>query len=379
MQGIISKPDTHEKLDILSRDARYDLACACGTSKEEHRLRGDDGRWIYPVTLPSGGRSYLFKTLLSNVCANDCKYCPLRQNQDVTRCTLRPEETARVFLDYLYGKKVAGLFLSSAVIGSPDATMERLNATAKILRQKYNYRGYIHLKIIPGASDAAVEEAVSLSSAVSINIETPGEKYLAKLSDKKNYIGDIIGPMKLISRLTAKGAKYQGVKQTTQFIVGAAGESDAEIIKYTWGLYKRLKLQRVYFSGYQKGLGEQSLPGERTELNPPSDVFVREHRLYQVDFLIRKYGFDESEIPFDRQGNLSLTTDPKEAWARQHPEYFPINVNRATAQQLLRVPGLGTATVEKILQNRKSAAIKGIEDIGKFTSRMEKANKYLVF
>ena len=174
MVGIVSQPNTQEKLEILSADAQYDLACACGTSKDDHRKRGGEGRWIYPVTLPSGGKSLLFKTLLSNVCTNDCKYCPLREQMDVRRACLRPEETTKVFLDYYNQRKVFGLFLSSGVMGTPDATMDRLNAVARLLRRKHRFKGYIHLKVIPGASDAAIEEAVSLASSVSLNIETPG-------------------------------------------------------------------------------------------------------------------------------------------------------------------------------------------------------------
>ena len=173
MVSIISKPDTHQKLEILSADAQYDLAFACGTNDYDRRHRGDDGRWIYPVTLPNGGKSVLLKALVSNICSNDCKYCPLREQQDVRRCSLSPEETARVFLDYYQQRKVFGLFLSSGVIGSPDATMDRLSTTARLLRRKHRFRGYIHLKVIPWASDGAIEEAVSLASAVSLNIETP--------------------------------------------------------------------------------------------------------------------------------------------------------------------------------------------------------------
>ncbi len=216
---------------------------------------GPKGNWIYPVTLPNGGTSVLFKTLVSNVCSNDCKYCPLRANQDVRRCTLNEEETVNTFLDYHKRGEVFGLFLSSGVLGTPDATMERLNRIAKILRYRRNYRGYIHLKVIPGASANAIEEAVKLSSAVSLNIETPGAKYLAKLSDKKRFLEDIVEPIKLISRLTGRGNKYHRVKQTTQFIVGAADETDSEIVKYMWGLYDRLNLRRIYFSAYQKALG----------------------------------------------------------------------------------------------------------------------------
>ena len=379
MIGVVSRPDTQEKLEVLSADAQYDLACACSCSKDDHRQRGSDGKWIYPVTLPGGGKSILFKTLISNVCTNDCKYCPLRKDMDIRRCSLRPEETAKVFLDYYRQRKVFGLFLSSGVLGSPDATMERLNAIARLLRRKYAFRGYIHLKIIPGASDAAIEEAISLASTVSLNIETPGAKNLAKLSGKKNYIEDIIEPIKLISRLTGRGTKYEKVKQTTQFIVGAAGEADTEIVKYMFGLYDRLRMHRVYFSAYQKGLGDESITGERVELEGPTDVFVREHRLYQVDFLLRKYGFEESDIVFENNGNLSLTIDPKEAWAQGHPEFFPVDANRASKFELLRVPGLGPVTVKRILERRKQTNLKRIEDVGKVGVRLEKARKYLAF
>jgi len=379
MIGIVSRPNTQDKLEILSADAQYDLACACGTNRDEGRHRGQDGRWIYPVTLPSGGRSVLFKSLISNVCTNDCKYCPLREQQDIRRCSLSPEETASVFLDYYGRKKVFGLFLSSGVVGSPDATMDRLTATARLLRRRHGFKGYIHLKVIPGASAAAVEEAVSLASAVSLNIETPGQKNLAKLSSRKDYIRDIIEPIKLISHLTARGTRFARVKQTTQFIVGAAGESDAEIVKYMGGLYDRLRMQRIYFSAYQRGAGDASLDRDPTESSDPTQTFVREHRLYQVDFLLRKYGFKDADIVFDPHGHLSLDADPKEVWARNHPERFPIDVNHASRLELLRVPGLGPLTVDRIVSRRASRRIRGLEDIGRLGARLAKAGSYLIF
>jgi predicted DNA-binding helix-hairpin-helix protein len=298
---------------------------------------------------------------------------------DVRRVSLAPEETAKVFLDYYNQRKVFGLFLSSGVLVSPDATMDRLNGVARLLRRRHGFRGYIHLKIIPGASDAAVEEAVSLASAVSLNIETPGEKNLAKLSAKKKYIRDIIEPIKLISRLTGRGSRYERVKQTTQFIVGAAGEQDAQIVKYMSGLYERLKMHRVYFSAYQRGLGDSSIAGEQVEPESKADILMREHRLYQVDFLLRKYAFTEPDIIFEKDGNLSLATDPKQAWAIRHPEFFPLNINKASKFPLLRVPGLGPVTVKRILERRKQSRIRSIEDVGKVGVRLEKANKYLTF
>lgn len=379
MTAVITKPDTTEKLKILASDARYDLACACGTTRpEEHRKRSGDGRWIYPVTLPEGGTSVLFKTLLSNVCTNDCKYCPLRENQNVQRCSLTVDETCRVFLDYFRQKKVFGLFLSSGVIGTPERTMERLIAIAETLRQKYQYRGYIHLKIIPGASPAAIEKAVSLATAVSLNIETPGRAYLSQLSSRKDFIKDIIEPIKLISRLTAKGSRYRRVKQTTQFIVGAADEPDEKIVRYMQGLYKRLGLQRIYFSAYQRGLGEADLPAENKQTSP-ADTLTREHRLYQVDFLMRKYGFNDSDIAFGPDGRLSLENDPKELWAQRHPDFFPVNINRASRYELLRVPGLGPITVNRIINTRKSSRLNRIDDIGKPGKLLQKAAPYICF
>lgn len=375
MVGIISKPDTQKKLRILSADAQYDLACACSAAKDEHRTRGSAG-WVYPITLPNGGTSVLFKTLISNVCTNDCAYCPLREDQDIPRCTLTVEETANAFLDYYNRREVFGLFLSSSVIGSPDATMDRLCGIASLLRKKHKFRGYIHLKIIPGCSPAAVEKAVSLSTAVSVNIETPGEEYLGKLSKKKDFIRDIIEPIKLISKLTAPGNRYRRVKQTTQFIVAAAGESDSEIVKYTWGLYKRLNLSRVYYSAYQKILPERNLLDKDDN---PAGLLTREHRLYQADFLIRKYGFTDKDIICQPNGNLSLDADPKQIWADNHPETFPVNINRASKQQLLRVPGLGPVTVDRILHRRRFQRLSGLHDLDRPNARLRKAGAYLTF
>ena len=371
--------DTKEKLRLLSGDAQYDLACACGTTKDEHRERGGEGKWLYPVTLPNGGYSILLKTLLSNACSNDCKYCPLRSDTNIRRFTLSPEETASIFMDYVRQQQVFGLFLSSGVINNPDYTMDRINAVARILRYKYHFKGYIHLKIIPGASDAAVEDSVSLASAVSLNIETTGSRHLELLSGKKHYMNDIIRPIKLMSRLTAKESRYSRVKCTTQFVVGAADEKDSEIIDYMFGLYDRLNFHRVYFSAYQKGLGSRDIPGEKSFLLNPDDVLIREHRLYQVDFLIRKYGFKSNDILLDSYGNLNLDKDPKDEWAQRHPEFYPVIINKADKEALLRVPGLGPESVKTILKTRRSGKIKSLEDLGVKGKRLKKAQRYVIF
>lgn len=370
--------ETLDKLKILSEDSKYDLSCACGTNDQDRRQRGVNGKWLYPVTLPSGGKSILLKTLLTNACMNDCKYCPLRSETNVRRCALTPEETARTFMDYLHTTEgLFGLFLSSGIVGSPDHTMQKLVDTAHILRRKHQFRGFIHLKVIPGASDAAIESAMSVASAVSLNIEAPGERHFQKLSQRKNYLADIIRPLKLMGKLTGKGEKYAKIGTTTQFIVGASDETDAEIVQYLAGLYDRLHFDRIYFSAYQRGLGAADIPGEKPDGLPADARFKREHRLYQVDFLLRKYGFTEKDISFDADRNLSLEKDPKQLWAEQHPEFFPVRLNTAEREALLRVPGLGPQSVNRILKMRRCGRINRLEDAGLKGKRLRQAGRYV--
>ena len=378
MVGIQRSPTAEEKLSVLSHDAQYDLACACATGTDEHRRRSREDKWIYPVILQNGGRTFLFKTLLSNECMNNCKYCPLRAGAVTRRCSLSPEELTRTFLSYYHARKVSGLFLSSAVSKDPDTTMERINRVALSLR-KSQFRGYIHLKVIPGASDAAIRQSLSLATAVSLNIETAGEENFRHLSTTKNYLRDIIRPIQLISKLTQKGSDYAGIKQITQFVVGASTETDKEILGYSWKLYKQLRLSRVYFSAYQRGEGAPELPGESSGA-ANRDLLVREHRLYQADWLIRKYGFQADEIPLDTGGNLSLTVDPKEMWANAHPEFFPVNVNTDEPHRLLRVPGLGQVMVDRIMACREEGVrIRSLGDLGKLTKVLKKAGPSLTF
>lgn len=378
---ITTEPDVHTKLSLLSQASQYDLACACKGKGEPGRTRSTDNQWIYPVMLPDGGRTFLFKTLLSSACVNDCGYCPLRAEKDSRRCGISPEEIVNVFMGYLRAGRVSGLFLSSGVVGSADATMERLNRAARLLRQREKFKGYVHLKVIPGASDAAVEEAVSLASAVSINIEAPGEAHFSKLSRRKNYNRDVIGPLKLISRLTEKGGRFQKVKQTTQFVVGASTETDADLIRYSGALYDRMHLNRIYFSAYQRGEGRPDLPGE-TACSDGGTLLTREHRLYQADFLMRRYGFGAEEIPLSASGFLSLEQDPKEIWARLNSALFPVNINRADKKTLLRVPGFGPITVNRLLKIRRNGGfVNRLEQLGhgRVDKRLSKALEFIRF
>ena len=375
--------DVTGKLAVLSRDSQYDLACACATRPDEHRRRSKEDKWIYPVSLPNGGTTFLFKTLLSNQCSNDCKYCPLRAGKSASHCSLTPEELAGTVFSYYKAHRVNGLFLSSAVAGSADNTMERINRTALLLR-RMQFKGYIHLKVIPGATEAAIRQSLALANAVSLNIETAGENNFKQLTETKNYVRDIMRPIQLISRLTAKGASYSGVKQTTQFVVGASCETDKEIINYSWRLYKELSLNRIYFSAYQRGAGAPDIYGENSKFSN-AELLTREHRLYQVDWLIRKYGFSADEIPLETDGNLSLKIDPKYMWAQLHPEFFPVNINKDDKFKLLRVPGFGQVMVERILELRaKGIRINSWDDLRRLGGRyygslLTKASAFVTF
>ncbi|WP_298501876.1 radical SAM protein [uncultured Sphaerochaeta sp.] len=385
--------DTQSKLDILSRDAQYDLSCACGTKNpEEHRKRNAAGSgWLYPATTASGGPGIMLKTLLGNRCTNDCKYCPLRNNQDFRPVALAPKEMASFFYEFQSKRPLVGLFLSSAVLGSPEKTMGMLIDTARILRTSYRYRGYIHLKVIPGSSKESIDEALKYASALSLNIEAPGEHHVAKLSDTKNYVQDILEPLTYIASQTAKGSRYERVHTSSQFIVGASDELDKEILLYTSRLYRELHMGRLYFSAYQKGLGEQSLPGEqRQQPRPQLELFdlgllpednqaslTREHRLYQADWLLRKYGFSYEDLLFTKEGNLCLDRDPKLVWAQANPQFFPLSVKRAPREALLRVPGLGPTYVLRIVNQRRLSPLTCLEDLKLPFSVLEKARPFL--
>ncbi len=370
--------DTDAKLAKLSEDAQYDLSCACGTNDQDRRHRSTDGMWVYPASLPRGGKGIMLKTLVSNACTNDCRYCPLRNDRDIRRCTLGPDEIADVFMDYVRRGKVIGLFLTSGVMRNPDYTMDRITATAELLRYRYRYRGFIHLKVIPGCTDAAIEKAISLASSVSLNVEAPTSASFSLLSSNKKFQRDIVQPIQLISKLTAKGSRYSGVKQTTQFIVGASTERDNEIVQATAKLYGNWNLDRVYFSAYQRGLGDPNLPAEHSPKLSGPDLLTREHRLYQTDFLLRKYKWTFDDIPFDPEGNLRIDIDPKQYWADLHPEFFPIRLRSSSRADLLRVPGLGPIYVSRILAARRAGGLRSLRDIGLKGKRLAEASRYVV-
>lgn len=373
--------NTEQKLDILAQASRFDLACACKFKDEPGRIRGPEGRWIYPAVLGSKGKVFLLKTLQSNACVNDCSYCPFNNRQDIPRCTIAPDDLAGIFMQLREAGRVSGLFLSSGVNVNSDSTMERMLATVELLRRKHQFRGYVHLKILPGASRNAIEQAMRLATRVSVNIEAPSAERLGKLSHRKRFHEDIIATMKAIKQY--RDNHKTNCSQTTQFVVGAAGETDREIVRATDRLYQKLDLNRVYFSAYQESAGQENkqlslFPDlSMAEKPQPNDKFVREHRLYQVDFLLRKYKFNLDEIYFDKTDNLSLKTDPKSLWAQHHPEFFPVDVNRADYEQLLRIPGVGPVGARRIIKARRESRIHSLENLAALGVRVRTADDFI--
>ncbi|MHC4778341.1 MAG: radical SAM protein [Planctomycetota bacterium] len=370
--------NTLGKLQILSRGSRFDLACAgCGGTAS--RSRSAEGMWLYPVSLPNGGQSVMLKTLMSNACANDCGYCANRDAVDKDPCSLHPEEIASVFMELVKAKLATGLFLTSAVDSDPDATMERINGAARIVRKRHEFGGYIHLKILPGASTDAIRDTLSLASSVSVNIEVPQERAFRLLSSRKDYHRDILEPLRTVAELTSPGSRFSRVGQTTQFVVGASNERDTEIVTSAWKLYGKLHLNRVYYSAYQSGGGEGNIPGETNPPLEPADLLTREHRLYQVDYLFRDYQWKPEDVPYDPQGNLRLDADPKEVWVEIHPEFFPLRLSSSSRAELLRVPGLGPVTVRRILRARRLGRLRSLEEVGVRGKRAHKAEPYVLF
>ena len=362
--------DIQQKLNLLGSAAQADLACgSCGEGQK--RVRDDIGRWIYPAVRPDGRTVKMLKVLQTNACEKDCFYCATRRGRNVERTTFKPEELAETF-DQIHRAKLAeAIFISSGVTGGGTRTMERMLATAELLRGKYDFRGYLHLKLMPGAEAAAIERALQLADRVSVNLEAPSSEYLARLSSTKRYTEELLAPLQIARKLIDTNPALAKKSMTTQFVVGAAGEQDREILARTTQLYRDLALSRVYFSAFQ--------PVENTPLDGHAATpLIREHRLYQSDFLFRKYGFTFDDFIFDPRGNLSTESDPKTVWAVNHPEFFPIELNRASKEQLLRVPGIGPTSVQRILQMRRTAKFRAIEQLARIGADEKRAAPFIL-
>lgn len=361
-----SSPSLEDKLLHLGGRAGFDLSCACGDSTG--RVQGVSGQWIYPAALPSGQRVPMLKVLLQSGCERGCAYCAERAGGDRRDVAFAPEELARLFIDLFRQRRVFGLFLSSAIRGGAVRTMDRLLATAEILRRRMRYRGYLHLKILPGCGADQVQRAMAVATRVSVNLEAPTAEHLQQVAPSKPF-ARLIEPMRQVARAQAEGT-FRRAGQTTQLVVGAADESDAQIVHAASWLYGELHLARVYYSGFQP------VPGTPLAHRAPAP-FLREHRLYQADFLLRRYGFAFDEIPFDG-GRLSTEADPKTLWARAHPERFPLEVNSATRDELLRVPGIGPQSAKRLCELRRVGRIRSLDALRACRASWRIAAPYLL-
>ncbi len=344
--------NTERKLAILGEQAQFDVSAPNepllrreGPSQPAERTVEAMSRYIYPAAVSGGKCMPVLKVLMTNACRNDCHYCSTRCSADIRRTAFQPEELARVFLEMEQRRLVQGLFLSSGIAGEPDRVQQAIVDTAAILRLKHGYRGYLHLKVLPGASDAAIEETVRYASRASVNLEAPNAQRLATLAEDKRFADQLGRALQRTSEYAKAMRLRSGV--TTQYVVGAAGESDAELIRTTDLLYRKLGLRRAYYSGFRpiEGTPLEDVPATPTE---------RVHRLYQADFLLRQYDFGADEIVLDGDGNLPGGMDPKQAWAAAHQDFFPVELTTADREALLRVPGIGPLSAGRIVHARRS-------------------------
>ena len=348
------------RLAILSEAAKYDVSCSSSGSRRENKKGGIGNACFGGIchSFTQDGRCIsLLKILMSNDCYYDCAYCNNRRSNPIPRATAEPDEICELVIDFYKRNYIEGLFLSSAVVKTPDYTMERLFDTVKLLRTKYRFNGYIHLKGIPSADRILIERAGFYVDRISFNIELPSEKSLKLLAPQKDK-NAIIAPMKTLAhdkyyadpKSLTRRKDFLPAGQTTQMIIGASPESDAHILKLTEYMYHNYRLKRVYYSNYSPtNFSTSLLPYEQAPQ-------IREHRLYQADWLLRFYGFTAEEIT-ENDGFLSLELDPKCAWAIRHPELFPVEINTASPQMLLRVPGIGVKSAYRIMLARKTAKL----------------------
>lgn len=373
-----------EKLEILADAAKYDVSCSSSGSKRENKNKGlgdATGMGICHSFTEDGRCVSLLKILLTNFCIYDCAYCVTRKSNDIKRAAFTVEEVVNLTINLYRRNYIEGLFLSSGIFKNPDYTMERLVRVAKKLRTEHNFNGYIHLKSIPGASDELMKEAGMYADRLSVNIEMPTEQSLKKVAPDKNT-ADIIKPMSYISKTITenrneiavfkKAPLFVPAGQSTQMIIGASPESDQQIMHKANELYTNYGLKRVYYSGYIPVSDDNRLPGLAT---PPP--VIRENRLYQTDWLLRSYGFSLDELLNESHPNLELEMDPKLAWALRNMHIFPVDVNRADYELILRIPGLGVKSAKKIVAARKFSKLT-LEHLRKFGVMLNRAKYFLV-
>jgi len=358
--------DLYQKISILGSSAQYDT-CGPKDFGTTTKIPG-----VYHAKVGGNNICRLFKVLQTNFCRNNCHYCAFRRDRSCRRITASPEEMACAFNSAHSRRLVDGLFLSSGILNNPETTMTRLLDTAHILRGKYRYKGYLHLKIMPGASASSLRESMKLANRISLNIESPTESDLNYLSPSKDLKKGFFYTLSLIKQELNK-LRFAGKKTpslTTQFVVGAGKEKDSDIIRTTHSLYKNFGLKRVFYSAFR--------PVPNTPLaQKPAASLTREHRLYQADFLMRFYRFSPWDIPLDSNGFLLETNDPKMLWAQQHPQFFPININKADYWNLLKIPGIGPTSAKKIIKIRSKTKIKSLSQLQNNRFQIKKLTPFI--
>ncbi len=344
---------------------------ACFSPKEK------DHAFTHPAQLPNGRKIILLKTLLSSACERDCFYCPFRAGRDFRRATFKPDEFAGLFAKLTAANMAEGVFLSSGIAGGGVRTQDKLLDTAEIMRKKHNYRGYLHLKIMPGAEKDQVYRAMQLADRVSINLEAPSTERLAKLAPHKIFLEELLQPLKWVEeiRKTVPAHNFWNGRwpsSVTQFVAGGSDESDLELLTTTSWLIKNVRLKRAYFSAFHP-IRDTPLEN-KTAVDP-----MREHRLYQASFLLRDYGFDLEDLPFTNESNLPLYTDPKQAWAQLNLIENPVEINKANKHQLIKIPGIGLKGADAILNARRTGRLYDLSSLKKLGINAERATPYLLF
>jgi len=369
-----------EKLRILADAAKYDASCSSsgGRRRDSVASRGigsNEGTGICHSYTPDGRCVSLLKILLTNQCLYDCAYCINRRSSNVPRAKFTVEEVVKLTLDFYKRNYIEGLFLSSGIIKSHDETMEEMVRVAKSLRDEQKFGGYIHLKLIAGASPELLAEAGAYADRVSVNVELPREDTLIELAPEKR--GDIIRKSMGQVRFGIEAGKERNAPvfapagQSTQMIVGADGANDRDILNSSRRLYSGYNLKRVYYSAFSP------IPDSSSRLPLQAAPLMREHRLYQADWMMRFYGFESDEIVTGVDGLLDLAIDPKLSWALANRDRFPVDINTADRELLLRIPGLGVKTIDKLLMARRQRTL-GLEDIARLTRSIEKCRPFII-
>jgi predicted DNA-binding helix-hairpin-helix protein len=357
--AIIMEPDIQQKLAILADEADHEVAAVPDTARVSEGIKHATG-FIYPAARSGGGTTKLFKVLQTNACRFSCAYCFTSCALKRRRTTFKPDELATTFIGLQRRQRVEGLFLSSGIVPDADTTMEKMLATVERLRLREDYRGYVHLKLIPGASYDLIERAVELADRVSLNLEAPDAGRLALLAPEKEFVQAMWQRLRWAREIQQR-RQLQGLPAarsiTTQFVVGPAGESDQELLRTIARARREFGLRRAYFSAFNPLVGTPLADAPATDP-------AREARLYQAEFLLRDYGFNLADLPFDANGRLPLDRTPKKAWAERHL-HEPVEINRAELADLLHVPGIGPRSAERILKLRRSARLRELRDLAR--------------